>query len=641
MQFDHDLDRITPSSATADSVTFGGTAAVNIPAGTTAQRTTAPLAGSLRFSTTLTALEYYSGAAWVTFTAVVPGGANTNVQYNNAGAFGGSSAFDFTAGANPFVSILGTLATNQLRVGGSTNIGTATVYIESDGTNNEGQRVYFNNGGNAAVSGFIGYAYDTNTPYIKITDADDDPPYVSFDTIGTGTYAAPLYVSAFGARGNYGTRTASANTGFAWYVGANTSAAALITAGTTVMELDTQFLLLPRGTTAQRPTGMNGMHRYNSTLNAHDFYENGAWVNYYVLPTAANNAFLGGPTTGGPLTPTFRTIALDDLSDVVITTPSTNQVVAYNGTNWVNTGAVGANAAGLVGVGQAGAAAWVLISGSSYRADFAHNLGTTNVVITVFDSSTLAVVIPDLTTCTNTNTVRVQVTGNTRTLKVVVVANGQSIVAGGSTPSSIIVAKDGVTVGTTTTKINVTGQAVSVTDAGSLTTNINFGARYSYFANSLDNPNNSDWVVNALAPVAADPLYASIPQRQFSNTVEQGVGFIVSIPPNATQVTFKFRGRGQTAVAGTSVVQFRVYARRIANASAPAAWSASTELANISITNTATFQYNTQTVALSAFSTALVADNMYVFELTRRVAGTTGTNLAANFLLTEVTAEFS
>jgi hypothetical protein len=152
---------------------------------------------------------------------------------------------------------------------------------------------------------------------------------------------------------------------------------------------------------------------------------------------------------------------------------------------------------------------------------------------------------------------------------------------------------------------------------------------------------NSDWTINALASVVTDPTYPSINQRQFSNTTEQGVGFMVSIPAGATKATFKFRGRGQTAIAGTSVVQPRIYARRFANGAAPAAWSAATELANISITNTTNFVYATQTVLLSAFSTALVADNMYQLELTRRVTGVTGTNLAANFLLTEVTVEFS
>jgi len=357
------------------------------------------------------------------------------------------------------------------------------------------------------------------------------------------------------------------------------------------------------------------------------------------LATQAANTVFAGPVSGGNATPTFRTLALDEMSDVVITSPSTNQVVAYNGTNWVNTGAVGANAAGLVGVGQAGAAAWTLISGTNYRADFAHNLGTTNVVITVFDSATNVVIIPSTITLTNANTVRIQVVGNTRTLKVVVVANGQSIVAGGSTPSSIVTAKDGVTVSTAATKINFTGQAVNVSDAGGGTTNITIGARYSYFANSLDTPNNADFAINALAPVTTDPSFNSLNVRAFSNTVEQGVGFTCSIPAGATQMTFKFRGRATTAPGTSSVVQPRLYARQLPNNAAVGAWSAANELANISIPTNAFFQYAQQTVLLSTLG--LTADRLYQFELTRRIAGITGTQLPSNFLLAELSVEFS
>jgi hypothetical protein len=293
----------------------------------------------------------------------------------------------------------------------------------------------------------------------------------------------------------------------------------------------------------------------------------------------------------------------------------------------------------LVGVGQVGAAAWTLLSGTRYYADFPHALGTYNVVVTVFDTSTNSVVIPDSTVLTSTGNVRITVVGNTRTLRVVVVANGQSIVAGGSTPSSIVTAKDGVTVSASATKLNFTGQAVSVTDAGSGTANVMIGARYSYFANSLDTPNNADFAINALAPVTTDPTYNSLNVRSFSNTVEQGVGFTCSVPPGATQITFKFRGRATTAPGATSVVQPRLYARQLPNNSAVGAWSTANELANISIPTNAFFQYATQTVLLSTLG--ITADRLYQFELTRRIAGVTGTNLASNFLLVEVTVEFA
>lgn len=42
------------------------TGALGLPAGTTAQRTSSPIAGDIRFNTTLSVAEFYNGAAWVT-----------------------------------------------------------------------------------------------------------------------------------------------------------------------------------------------------------------------------------------------------------------------------------------------------------------------------------------------------------------------------------------------------------------------------------------------------------------------------------------------------------------------------------------------------------------------------------------------
>jgi hypothetical protein len=301
---------------------------------------------------------------------------------------------------------------------------------------------------------------------------------------------------------------------------------------------------------------------------------------------------------------------------------------------------MGANATGTIGVSPSGGGtAWTLISGTSYRADFVHNLGTTNVSVTLWDTNTNAIVTANSVVTTDTNTVRVTVTGNTRTLKVVVIANGQSIVAGGSTPSSVITAYEGVTVSTAATKLNFQGQAVGVVDAGSGTTNITIGSRFTFFANSLDTPVNSDFAVNAIAAVVTDPAYASLNVRSFSNTVEQGVACLVSIPSGATTLTVKIRGRAQTAPGVASVVQPRLYARLLPNNSAVGAWSAAKELTNISIPTNANFQYYTYSATLSSLT--LTAGSLYQFEFTRRTSGVTGTNLAANFLMAELTVEFA
>lgn len=358
------------------------------------------------------------------------------------------------------------------------------------------------------------------------------------------------------------------------------------------------------------------------------------------LNTQAVNTVLAGPTIGSPAVPTFRTLSLasHDISDVVITSPISNQVLAYDGANWVNSGAVGSSAAGLIGVGQAGAAAWTFLSGTRYYADFAHALGTFNVVVTVFDTSTNSVVIPDSTVLTSTGNVRITVVGNSKTLRVVAIANGQSIVSGVSTPSSVIVAKEGVTITAAATKLNFSGQAVGVSDAGGGTTNVVVGARYSYFASSLDSPSNADFAVNSLAPTTTDSTYNSMTVRTFSNTVEQGVAFMCSVPPGCTQATFKFRGRAAVAQGAASVVQPRLYLRQIPNNSAVGAWSAANELANIAIPANANFQYATQSVTFATLG--MTADRLYQFELTRRVTGVVGTNLATTFNLAEVTVEF-
>lgn len=371
---------------------------------------------------------------------------------------------------------------------------------------------------------------------------------------------------------------------------------------------NTGGIVMPSGTTGQRPASpVTGTVRYNTTTGQPEFYQSAAWQNH--LP-------------------------------VIITSPVATQVVSYNGTNWVNTNILAGNASGTVGVSPSGGGTgWTLVSGSTYRADFVHNLGTTNVVVTLWDTNTNAVVIANSLVTLDANTVRLTVIGNTRTIKVVVVANGAALVAGGSTPSSVITAYEGVTVSAAATKLNFQGQAVGVTDAGAGTTNITIGSRFTFFANSLDTPVNSDFAVNAIAATVTDPTYASLNVRSFSNTVEQGVACLVSIPSGATTMTVKIRGRAQTAPGVASVVQPRLYARLLPNNSAVGAWSAAKELTNISIPTNANFQYYTYSASLASLT--LTAGSLYQFEFTRRVTGVTGTNLAANFLMPEITVEFA
>jgi hypothetical protein len=165
----------------------------------------------------------------------------------------------------------------------------------------------------AGISGWITYNYDQATPNIRLTDEDDDSPYISFQTIAGGTYNNPEFSSVFGARGAIGTRDPGTEQGgFAWLIGNNVTPESLWGGGTydPAMELDQQWLRIPTGTTGERPTTpVNGMVRYNETTGKLEGYESGAWENLVedvtITPKEVFSAHNG--TTTQALTGTFVT----------------------------------------------------------------------------------------------------------------------------------------------------------------------------------------------------------------------------------------------------------------------------------------------------------------------------------------------
>lgn len=362
--------------------------------------------------------------------------------------------------------------------------------------------------------------------------------------------------------------------------------------------------------------------------------------------SAGTNGFTGSRGYTG----SAGALVLNDLNDVTITTPSSNQVLMYTGSQWINSTGFATSASGIL-------SSWTLISGNKYYADFTHGLGTKDVVVTCYNNTTNQLLFTDRIDQLTNNTIRVTVAGNTTTVRVVVVAHGailssstpnvvnslQVINAGGapsiqqdlianrpaaSTPGRLFLSTD--------TKIlfRDTGTSWDI-----LTSSQGVIRTVTFYANSLDSPVNADFAIAAIAPTVTDSINAALNVRSFSNTTETGVSFMMTPPLGATVVTFKTTGRASVAQATATVVQPRLYVRSIPNDGAVSAWSAANEFSNISIPANTNYQYNSQSFTLA--SLGLTVGTLYQFEFTRRVTGVTGTNLPATWNMVDLTVEFT
>jgi len=270
--------------------------------------------------------KQYADANYTGGGSGTPAAPLTSVQFNDGGAFGGDANFTYD-NVNDILTVEGTAGQNHLTVhSGALALNTAdqaeaALYIQVDGdVTFEGMRTKFQRSG-AGISGWISYHYDQATPNIRITDEDDDSPYIAFNTIAGGTYDTPEFTSVFGARGALGTRDpGTSQDGFAWLIGSNVTPESLYTGYNPAMELDQEWLRIPTGTTAARPaTPENGMIRYNTTTGKLEGYESGGWENLVevvVIPTKEVFSAHNGTTTQ-TLTGTFVTaiIGTDIRSD--------------------------------------------------------------------------------------------------------------------------------------------------------------------------------------------------------------------------------------------------------------------------------------------------------------------------------------
>jgi hypothetical protein len=125
---------------------------------------------------------------------------------------------------------------------------------------------------------------------LNITESGAGIGYVGNLILGSGCQIEKFYVVN---NGTTAVKTIKNTTGTGIAVPANSSVL-VFNNGTNVVQAVTAFggtgaILIPVGTTAQQPSGVNGQIRYNTTAQTYEGYSNGAW-----------GQLGGGATGGGP-----------------------------------------------------------------------------------------------------------------------------------------------------------------------------------------------------------------------------------------------------------------------------------------------------------------------------------------------------
>ena len=152
-----------------------------------------------------------------------------------------------------------------------------------------------------------------------------------------------------------------------------------------------------------------------------------------------------------------------------------------------------------------------------------------------------------------------------------------------------------------------------------------------YQASDLDSPNNSNWAVNAFAPIVAVSGAAGLTARSFNDTTSQGVGFGFSLPSNATTIQINVTGRAETTPAsGYNLIQ-NVYVRSIPNnGGSLSSWSSPYSLSTIGISaNNISWIDSQNTISMATLGVS--AGNWTQFEIVRKTAGVSN-NLVGNWL---------
>ena len=419
MDFDYSTETITPDNTTL--LTIGGTGAIEVPSGTTANRPVTGLAnGALRYNADVTALEAYIGSGWSTLstggTAVSTfSGGTTGLTPNSATSGAVTLAGTLVVG-NGGTGITTTPSNGQLLVGNGTNytvatLGTGTGISITAGAgtlqvNNTGvtSNVAGTNITVSAATGAVTIATSTTPSFSTVTStvAIGTAPFTVTSTTNVANLnASSLNGATFAAPGSIGSGTAAAGafttlsasstvsgTGFSTYLASPPAIGGTAAAAGAFTTLSATGVITSTQTTGTAPftvaTTTNVANLNASSLSGATFAAPGTiggTTPGIITGTTitANTGFAGahngtvGATT--PNTGAFTTISATGAITSTLATGSAPFVVAST-TNVANLNASSLNGAtfaapGAIGGGTAAAITGTTINGTTITASVA------------------------------------------------------------------------------------------------------------------------------------------------------------------------------------------------------------------------------------------------------------------------------
>ncbi len=347
-----------------------------------------------------------TSTSWATASAS-PAGANGQIQFNNSGVFGASSNL-FWDNTNSRLGIGGG-GLSSLSVSGGVSVGSTYVSFAAPtnglivsgnvgiGTNAPGRRLEIHGGGNSTYQ-YESYskaspAPNSMYPSMRVNAGNGDT-YGAFYEIASSNSSAIPQSAYFGAVTEAGASVYSPNivigqqTGTTAYkerfridsvgnvgIGTTTPQALLDIFGTG----DKSALLIPRDSQFSRPTTpVNGMIRYNTSLNKFEGYEGGAWKDFI-----SSSGMTGSGTTN--TVPMFTGASALGNSPIVITSgrvsigpaPIYTAQFAVKGAN----PSIALEDSDSAGVAATGVITFRDSTGSSYASIGDGNIGNSNLVV--------------------------------------------------------------------------------------------------------------------------------------------------------------------------------------------------------------------------------------------------------------------